>query len=832
MTTVRQPAGAVPPYGHLTTGLLITAGYVAAAQIGFRLAFVAEQITTVWAPTGIAIAALLLCGIRLWPAIWIGALIANASSAAPLWTAFVLATGNTLEAVAAVWLLQMLWRREIGFGRVSDVLGFVLIAAVGCTTISATIGVLTLCAAAVQPWERFGALWFDWWLGDALGATVVAPAIVTVVRRRPWSAADVAKATVYVVCAATVTHLIFGQVFGVRGHPLEYLVFPIAIVAAVMHGPAMTCLSVLTVSAVSIWHTVHGAGPFAGPPVHQSLVLLQAFMGVLAVTALLLAAAVAERQMTQLRERDAAAGLRQREEMLRLAQRAGGVATFEWDFQNQTAQCSAEFFRIFGLPARDGVISAAEWGRFVHPEDRERMAAHLARAIRGDEPAAADYRIHAADGNVRWLSYAGRLQTTLQGERMLGTVVDITDRKRLEAELRHHASEVERILIARVDAEAALRDSRDVLSLAMRGGSMGAWSRNLITNEVWWSHELEEIVGLEAGAFNRTETGFFAFVHEDDRRAVREAVDHAVRDGSDYIVEFRFQHGNGEWRWMEGRGRAVYAADGTPRTLYGIGIDITERKRSEMALREAKAAAESANQLKDQFLATLSHELRTPLNAILGYARMLQTNAIAPEKRQHAMDVIERNAVAQHQLVEELLDMSRITTGKVRLDPLPVPVIDVLNEAIEGIKPAADAKGISLNVQLDPSATVSADSTRLQQVFWNILTNAVKFTEHGGRIAVTVDRLAAECEIRISDTGAGIPREFLPHMFEPFRQADARADRGHGGLGLGLAIARQLAELHGGTIQASSEGSGKGSTFTIRLPCVDAGRADAASEEV
>ena len=160
---------------------------------------------------------------------------------------------------------------------------------------------------------------------------------------------------------------------------------------------------------------------------------------------------------------------------------------------------------------------------------------------------------------------------------------------------------------------------------------------------------------------------------------------------------------------MEGRGRAVYAADGAPRTLYGIGIDVTGRKRAEMALRDAKAAAESANQLKDQFLATLSHELRTPLNAILGYARMLQTNTIPADKRPRAIDVIERNAVAQNQLIDDLLDMSRITAGKVRLDPAPIPAITVLRQAVEVMKPAADAKGIVLEVDLDPFAgTITA----------------------------------------------------------------------------------------------------------------------------
>jgi PAS domain S-box-containing protein len=899
----------------------VVVAYVLAATVGFRLAFVAEQITTVWAPTGIALAVLLIGGLRFAPAIWLGALLANLQSAAPVWTAFMIATGNALEAVVAVYWLRKLPQFEFGCRRIADVLAFILIAAIACTAISATVGVLTLCLAGVQPWSRVPVLWFDWWLGDALGAVVVAPAILTA-WREGWSKAEGIRILVWTCAASAVTHVAFGQVLGITPHPIEYVIFPLVIVAAVRGGPRLTAWTVLTASAVAIWHTVNGAGPFASTDVHYSLLLLQTYMGVLAGTSLLLAAAVAERHTAEHREREAAASLRGRQELLRLAQRAGGVATFEWDFQNQVAQCSAEFFHLFGLSPEDGVMTGAEWGRFVHPEDRDRMGAHLARALEGREPAAADYRIIAADGVTRWLSYAGQIQRMPGGDRMLGTVVDITERKRLEAELRHHATEVERILesigegfvafdrefryvyvnpsaatmlgrtreelvgripweifpdeatrdskrildaalldgvpsqyeiyipswnrwfenrvypspagltiffadvTARKQADAALRQSRDVLTLAMRGGSMGAWSRNLATNEVWWSRELEELFGLERGAFNRTEAGFFEFVHEDDRGAVRAAVDHAVQSGSDYIIEFRFRHASGEWRWMEGRGRAVYADEGTPLHLYGLGIDVTERKRAELALREAKAAAESANQLKDQFLATLSHELRTPLNAILGYASMLRTDSIASEKRQRAIEVIERNAVAQNRLIEDLLDMSRITTGKVRLDPTPIPVVSVLREALDGVKPAADAKRIALDIDFDPFAgSVMADTTRLQQVFWNLLTNAVKFTREGGRVDVSLRRTAMNVEIVVSDSGRGISPAFLPFVFEPFRQGETRFDRAHGGLGLGLAITKQLVELHGGTIRASSLGVGQGATFTVRLPCVSEGDA-------
>jgi PAS domain S-box-containing protein len=654
----------------LAIGVCVVATYVAAAEIGFRAAFIAEQVTTVWAPTGIAVASLLIWGPRLWPAIWLGAFAVNATTSAPLWTALIVASGNTLEAVAATWALRRIPLFDFSFRRVADVLTFIGVAAIACTTVSATVGTVTLCAAGVQSWQRFGAVWFEWWLGDALGALVVAPAILTITGGPRWGAKDVTNVAVFVSAAVLVTHLVFSHVIGLSAHPLEFLVFPVAVAAAVMGGPPTTSLVVLASSAVAIWNTVRGSGPFAGSEMHYNLILLQAFTGVLAGTALLLGAAIAERKLTELRERDSADTLRHREQMLRLAQRAGGVATFEWDFEKQIANCSAEFFAIFGLPPRDGVMEGAYWGQFVHPDDRDRMATHLARALEGREPAAADYRVVRTDGNVRWLTYAGQVQATADGTRMLGTVADITD-----------------------------------------------------------------------------------------------------------------------------------------------------RKRSEAALKEAKEAAESANQLKDQFLATLSHELRTPLNAILGYARMLQTNSIAPEKRPHAIDVIERNAVAQNQLIEDLLDISRITRGQVRLEPTPIPVAPILRDTIEGVRPAAEAKRLALDVDIDPFAgTVAADSARLQQVFWNLLTNAVKFTEAGGHVTASVRRSGNDLELSVRDTGVGISAEFLPFVFEPFRQADARLARGQGGLGLGLAIAKQLVELHGGTIHASSEGAGRGATFVVRLP--------------
>jgi PAS domain S-box-containing protein len=254
--------------------------------------------------------------------------------------------------------------------------------------------------------------------------------------------------------------------------------------------------------------------------------------------------------------------------------------------------------------------------------------------------------------------------------------------------------------------------------------------------------------------------------------------------------------------------------------------DVTEKHRIETereqlldSERAARSQAEHASRTKDEFLATLSHELRTPLNAILGWTQVLRRSPDLPQNAIDALTVIERNARAQAQIIEDLLDMSSIISGKVRLDVQRLDLASIVKEAVETVKPVALAKGIRLQVVLDPLVgPVRGDPSRLQQVFWNLLINAMKFTQRDGRVTVTVSRVNSHLEVEISDNGEGIDPAFLPHIFDRFRQADASSGRRHGGLGLGLSIAKQLVELHGGGIGAKSAGPDSGSTFRVSLP--------------
>jgi CheY-like chemotaxis protein len=236
-------------------------------------------------------------------------------------------------------------------------------------------------------------------------------------------------------------------------------------------------------------------------------------------------------------------------------------------------------------------------------------------------------------------------------------------------------------------------------------------------------------------------------------------------------------------------------------------------------LRAALAAAEDANRLKDEFLAVLSHELRTPLNAILGWARILRAGTLPPQDMPRALETIERNAQVQAQLIEDLLDVSRIVSGKLRLEMRPVDIGEIVEEALDTVRPTADARGVALTTALTAVGPVSGDAQRLQQVVWNLLSNSIKFTPRGGTVHVRVEQDGAMVRIIVSDTGQGIDAEFLPQVFDRFRQASSTPGKARRtGLGLGLAIVRHLVEAHAGTVTAASEGPGRGAVFTVELP--------------
>ena len=298
------------------------------------------------------------------------------------------------------------------------------------------------------------------------------------------------------------------------------------------------------------------------------------------------------------------------------------------------------------------------------------------------------------------------------------------------------------------------------------------------------------------------------------------------------ILLQREPNGPQEERFVDLLYQPLREADGTISGVFSHGVDVTNQVRARLEVEKARLQAEEANRLKDEFLATLSHELRTPLNAIMGWAYLLQTGELSPEDSTRGLDAIDRNARAQGQLIEDILDVSRVITGQMRMEVQPVDLTKVIEDAVGTALPAAQAKGIRLQRVLEADASVvSGDPVRLGQVVWNLLSNAIKFTPKDGRVQIRLEHVNSYAEIVVADSGIGIAPDVLPHVFDRFRQADSSSTRAHSGLGLGLAIVRHLAELHGGSVEACSEGLGQGSTFTLRLPLVAVQPLDASRAE-
>jgi len=378
-------------------------------------------------------------------------------------------------------------------------------------------------------------------------------------------------------------------------------------------------------------------------------------------------------------------------------------------------------------------------------------------------------------------------------------------------------------------AQAALHREREFLEALlenMEDGIVACDAEGVLT---LFNRATREFHGLpdEPLPAERWAERYDLFLADGETRMAREDIPlfRALQGEHVRHVEMVIAPKHGPRRRLTASGRALFGASGEKLGAVVVMHDITTERQAEeervhlIQEREARKSAEESNSLKDEFLATISHELRTPLTAILGWTSMLGTGQLDEETSARALNTIHRNARSQVQLIDDLLDVSRIITGNLRLDVSTVELVQVIEAAVDAVLPAAEAKNIRLQVLLDPQVgPVSGDAARLQQVVWNLLTNAIKFTPKGGRVQIRLERVNSHVEITVSDSGKGIDSEFLPHVFARFRQADQKSTRAHGGLGLGLSIVRQLVELHGGSVHAESEGDGQGATFVVQLP--------------
>jgi PAS domain S-box-containing protein len=371
--------------------------------------------------------------------------------------------------------------------------------------------------------------------------------------------------------------------------------------------------------------------------------------------------------------------------------------------------------------------------------------------------------------------------------------------------------------------EQGLAATEQRLRLATEGAGIFTWEIDCATRSALWSRQFGDLLGSD---ILPTFDSWVARVHPQDRAALEKAFSAAAEGQGDFASEHRLLLASGEERCIAAFGRRHAGDGGEQPRLIGVATDITARKRAEAErevllarAQEAQRLAEQAVRMKDEFLAMLSHELRTPMSAMLGWLHLLKIGKLSADQQMQALDTIERNARIQTQLVNDLLDVSRIVTGKMELETEVMPLDRALESALDSARLEGQAREIALEAEIARGQwLVRGNPQRLQQVFSNLLSNALKFSPKGSRILVRLERTASHAQVSVIDQGEGIPPDVLPHIFERFRQADSSTRRRHGGLGLGLAIVRSLVELHGGRVTAESAGPGLGATFRVGLP--------------
>lgn len=499
------------------------------------------------------------------------------------------------------------------------------------------------------------------------------------------------------------------------------------------------------------------------------------------------------------------AKLRETDERLQDAMKAAAMGSWWANLRTGLGTRDANLNQILGHAPVETTQPIDDCFRLTHPDDKEAAIAAWQTAVETKGLYETEFRIIRDDGTTRWLCEQGRFVGGENGtpDLVTGVTIDVTQRKL---------------------AEEALRESEERFRMVADNISQLAWTCDQLGNVTWYNQRWLDYTGLTFEEMR--DWGWKKVHHPDHVERVVASVTHSRETGEIWEDTFPLRSASGEYRWFLSRAVPICGGNGQIVRWFGTNTDITDQKRAEEELqsaitREQAALAEArgANRVKDEFLAMVSHELRTPLNAIAGWARLLRSGKLKQKDIDRAVETIDRNANAQATIIDELLDISRIISGKLQIEQLPVSLVEVINAAAEVTRPAAEAKSIDVDLQLDAAAgPFTGDAVRLQQVVWNLLSNAIKFTPKHGRVAVKLARRGTHITIVVSDNGQGIDAAFLPHVFERFKQADSSEKRIHGGLGLGLSICRQLVEMHGGTVRADSKGQDQGATFTINFP--------------
>ena len=485
---------------------------------------------------------------------------------------------------------------------------------------------------------------------------------------------------------------------------------------------------------------------------------------------------------------------------------AAEIGTWEFDIVNNQIRPDPNLAHMLGMTLDQVPAGPLEtFTKSIHRDDQERVVQSIQRAVESGSSFESEYRIIGADQAVRWVIARGRVEKNAQGTavRLPGVVVDITQQKR---------------------AEDQLRASEERRRQALDSAELGAWHLDPVTNSLTTDERFRSIFGVKDDQLDYEQA--FALIHPEDRVRVKAALEAATRpvDPVPYAVDYRVNLPDGSCRWVFAKGRANYEKNGPTQRLAsfdGTVADITERKRLENDLRQLASDLSAADHRKDEFLATLAHELRNPLAPIRCGLELVRLAGGDGETIEHARKMMERQLAQLVRLVDDLMDVSRISQGKLELRTERVNLTSVIHSAVETSRTLIEEMGHELTVSLPtPTIFVNGDFVRLSQIFMNLLNNSAKYSEPGSHIWVNAQRHHQEVLISVKDDGIGIAPDQLPLIFDLFSQIDHSIGKSQGGLGIGLSLVKRLVEMHGGSIKAQSEGTGKGAEFVVRLPMI------------